>query len=125
MTQPSQCCFPLCEGLAAIHSGFGDSVCAPHWELVSERTKQRVLRSASRLGRLEQLWADLGSFERLVAEGRYLKLCSLLDYAAEQAEASWSRLKLELFVAKAAPAAEANVLSSLADRTAGRPSRGG
>jgi hypothetical protein len=125
MTEPRQCCFVLCESSAAIHSGFGEAVCAGHWELASVRTRRRVLRTASRLRRLEQLWTDLGSFEKLVAEGRYLKLCTLLDYAAEQAEVSWSRLKLELFAATVASAADANPLFSLPIRRVGRPSRGG
>lgn len=50
----------------------------------------RKLQTQRRLNWLQALWSDPAQFDAIVASGRYLKLCALLEWASTDAEvAAW------------------------------------
>jgi hypothetical protein len=117
------CFVPPCRAVPMAGVGFGDDVCERHWELASRVSRARMLRARARLERLEALWRDDDFFERTAAGGRYLKLCALVQYAADLVEVAWRRVKLEIFaelgrVARPDASAEPHPPASFPARTA-------
>ena len=104
-----RCCVPGCDHSAARVS-FPECVevmCQAHYALASPAAQARRARREQRLQALQQCWNDDAYFDRLVASGKYLKLCGVLSLASENAERAWSDIKNEvLSAAKSHEAAE-------------------
>jgi hypothetical protein len=74
-------------------------ICEHHYTLASPATLARRARTEARLQTLQKCWDDDAYFERLVASGKYLKLCSTLSFASEAAERAWTDVKAEVLAA--------------------------
>lgn len=53
----------------------------------------RKLQTQRRLHWLQELWSDPAQFDAIVASGRYLKLCALLEWASANVDAASWRLE--------------------------------
>lgn len=51
-----------------------------------DEAEARLRQTQRRLQWLQQVWDDPGRFEAVVASGRYLKLCTLLEWASDNDE---------------------------------------
>ena len=51
-----------------------------------EALGRRLAQVQRRVATIQRLWDDDTSYERIVASGRYLKLCSVTEQATETAE---------------------------------------
>jgi hypothetical protein len=58
--------------------------------------RERKLRAEKRLRALRALWDDPERYDRIVASGRYLKLCALLQFASEAVERASGRLDRDI-----------------------------
>lgn len=56
------------------------------------RACERKLQTQRRLLWLQSLWDDEARFDAIVASGRYLKLCAVLEWASENDEIAARRL---------------------------------
>jgi hypothetical protein len=74
-------------------------MCDQHYALASPNAVARRARSEERLKALQQCWDDDSYFDRLVASGKYLKMCSTLSLASDTADRAWRDLKAEVFAA--------------------------
>jgi hypothetical protein len=74
-------------------------MCEAHAALASPAARARRARSEERLRALQQSWEDDAYFDRLVASGKYLKMCGTLSAASEAAERAWTELKSEVLAA--------------------------
>jgi hypothetical protein len=72
-------------------------ICEQHCALASPTTLARRARREERLRALQKHWDDDTYFDRLVASGKYLKMCGTLSAAAESAERAWMDVKAEVF----------------------------
>lgn len=84
------CCVPGCVHRAA-RVGLPECtelMCEAHYALASPSAQARRARREERLRSLQQCWNDDAYFDRLVASGKYLKMCSVLSLASENAERS-------------------------------------
>jgi hypothetical protein len=95
------CCVPGC-----VHSASRLAVpdcvevmCEEHYALASPASLARRARSEERLRSLQQCWNDEAYFDRLVASGKYLKMCSVLSLASENAERAWIEVRAEVLAA--------------------------
>jgi len=93
-----RCCIPGCD-----HSPTPVSLpecieimCEEHYALASPAAQARRARREKRLRVLQQCWDDDSYFDRLVASGKYLKMCSMLSLASEKAERAWNEIKTEV-----------------------------
>jgi hypothetical protein len=55
--------------------------------------ESRKRQTRRRLQWLQTLWDDAAKFEAIVASGRYLKLCALMEWASESDESATRRLE--------------------------------
>jgi hypothetical protein len=74
-------------------------MCEAHYALASPMALARRARREARLRALQQSWEDDAYFDRLVASGKYLKMCSTLSAASEAAERAWHEVKSEVLAA--------------------------
>jgi hypothetical protein len=74
-------------------------MCEAHYALASPAALARRARREARLRALQQSWDDDAYFDRLVASGKYLKMCSTLSAASEAAERAWREVKSEVLAA--------------------------
>ena len=74
-------------------------MCEEHYALASPAALARRARSEERLRSLQQCWNDDSYFDRLVASGKYLKMCGVLSLASENAERAWIGVKAEVLAA--------------------------
>ena len=74
-------------------------MCEEHYALASPTAQARRARREERLRSLQQCWNDDAYFDRLVASGKYLKMCSVLGLASENAERAWRDIKNEVLSA--------------------------
>jgi hypothetical protein len=79
-------------------------MCEAHYALASPAAQARRARNEERLRALQNCWNDGAYFDRLVASGKYLKMCSVLSLASENAERAWSEVKAEVLAAATADA---------------------
>ena len=96
-----RCCVPGC-GHSAARVSFPECVevmCETHYALASPAAQARRARREQRLQALQQCWNDDAYFDRLVASGKYLKMCGVLSLASENAERAWSDIKDEVLSA--------------------------
>jgi hypothetical protein len=95
------CCVPGCAHSAsrAVLSECVEVMCEAHYALASPAALARRARSEERLRSLQQRWNDDGYFDRLVASGKYLKMCTVLSLASENAERAWIGVKAEVLAA--------------------------
>ena len=95
------CCVPGC-GHAASRLKMPAAVeviCEAHYALASPTTLARRARREERLKALQARWDDATYFDRLVASGKYLKMCAVLSLAADSAERAWMDVKVEVMAA--------------------------
>lgn len=78
-------------------------MCEAHYALASPRALARRARREERLRALQQSWEDDAYFDRLVASGKYLKMCSTLSLASEAVERAWREVKAEVLAAETSP----------------------
>jgi hypothetical protein len=74
-------------------------MCEEHYALASPASLARRARSEERLRSLQQRWNDDSYFDRLVASGKYLKMCGMLSLASENAERAWIEVRAEVLAA--------------------------
>ena len=74
-------------------------ICEHHYALASPAALARRARAEARLLALQKYWDDGVHFDRAVASGKYLKLCSTLSFASEAAERAWTEVKAEVLAA--------------------------
>jgi hypothetical protein len=100
-----RCCVPGCAHSAARVTvpGCVEIMCEAHYALASPAAQARRARREDRLRTLQRIWNDDAYFDRLVASGKYLKLCSVLSFATENAERAWGDIKDEVLSAAKAP----------------------
>jgi hypothetical protein len=93
------CCVPGCRHSASRISmpECIEVMCEDHYALASPAALARRARRDERLRSLQRCWEDDAYFDRLVASGKYLKMCGMLSLAAETAERAWSDVKAEVF----------------------------
>jgi hypothetical protein len=110
-----RCCVPGCAHSAARVTlpECVEAMCEAHYALASPAAQARRARREDRLRALQQIWDDDAYFDRLVASGKYLKMCSVLSLAAENAEQAWSEIKAEVLAA-AKPHASTEKVSAVA-----------
>jgi hypothetical protein len=105
------CCVPGCAHSASRVTlpECIEVMCEEHYALASPAALARRARSEERLRSLQQRWDDEAYFDRLVASGKYLKMCGMLSLASEKAERAWSDVKAEVIAAARAPGVAAKV----------------
>jgi hypothetical protein len=98
-----RCCVPGCAHSAARVSvpECVEVMCEAHYALASPAAQARRARREQRLRALQQIWNDDAYFDRVVASGKYLKMCSVLSLATENAERAWGDIKNEVLGAAA------------------------
>lgn len=96
------CCVPGCQGvkIGATHQQFEDFVCDAHLEAAAPALRQRLKLTQKRLAALRDKWDDDRYFGDVLARGRYLKFCALLEWAQENVDSAWSRLMLDILTAE-------------------------
>jgi hypothetical protein len=109
------CCVPGCEHSASrlTMPECIEVMCEEHYALASPAALSRRSRTEGRLEALRQRWDDDAYFDRLVASGKYLKLCSVLSLASEAAERAYADVKAEVLAAAPRASAE-KVVTGLA-----------
>jgi len=71
-------------------------VCERHLEMASASSLNRARQTGARLQFIRACWSDDDYYERVVASGRYLKLCEALRWAEDSDEEAWTRMKREI-----------------------------
>jgi hypothetical protein len=74
------------------------------------KAERRKLQTRRRVQWLQGVWSDRARFEAIVASGRYLKLCALLEWAAVEDEIADWRLER---IADAAMASRARAVTPI------------
>ena len=95
------CCVPGCAHTASRVTlpECIEVMCEAHYALASPAALARRARSEERQRALQERWQDEAYFDRLVASGKYLKMCGMLSLASENAERAWRDVKAEVFAA--------------------------
>jgi|SRR4030081_3578232 hypothetical protein len=95
------CCVPGCTHSASrlTMPECIEVICERHHALASPAALARRARTEARLKALQRCWDDDAYFDRLVASGKYLKMCSTLSFASEAAERAWTDVKAEVLAA--------------------------
>lgn len=109
------CCVPGCAHSASrvCRPDCIEVMCEAHYGLASPAALARRARTEERLRALQARWHDDDYFDRLVASGKYLKMCGMLSLAAETAERAWIEVKAEVVAAASRGlAAEANAAAA-------------
>src|SRR2546421_9771865 len=101
------CCMPGCLRTVAENpiDHAHHAMCAEHQLLASDASRRLLEVSRSRVDRLARSWHDDRTFSEIVARGRYLQLCALLEMAHERLDRAWERMKAEGTSAIASPGA--------------------
>ncbi len=89
-----------------------DLFCESHIELASRAAVQRKEQMQRRLAFVQMLWNDTDRFDKVVASGRYLKLCNLTEWISDYDERAWERVKSEILAARQENAASLAQASS-------------
>ena len=92
------CCVPACgrTKIGAAHAEFEDFVCDAHHAMAAPALRRRLAQTQKRLDALRLKWDDDRYFGEVLARGRYLKFCALLEWAHENVDRAWSRLMLDI-----------------------------
>lgn len=108
------CCVPGCAHTATrrMMADCIEMMCDEHYALASPSAVARRTRSEERLKALQECWDDDTYFDRLVASGKYLKMCGTLSLASDSADRAWRNLKAEVLAASK-PRASAKVSAGL------------
>jgi hypothetical protein len=95
------CCVPGCTHSASRLTlpECVEVMCEAHYALASPQARARRARSEERLRAIQARFDDEAVFERAIAAGKYLKLCSVLSAASDKAERSWHDVKAEVLAA--------------------------
>jgi hypothetical protein len=104
MTMAMECCVPGC-GRGTTHSALqtGEGLCAEHFLLASVQSRSLLRSAAGRLARLQRSWDDDRVFDDVVARGRYLAFCMLLQTAHDHLDRAWERVRSEVLGATVDP----------------------
>jgi hypothetical protein len=78
-----------------------DLFCEQYARLGSDATLQRKRQTQRRLAWVKALWDDPARFEAVVANGHYLRLCSLTRAIIQSDAHAWERLKDEILAVRA------------------------
>lgn len=99
------CCVPGCTHSATrlTMPECIEVICERHYALASPAALARRARTEARLKALQRCWDDDVYFDRLVASGKYLKMCSTLSFASEAAERAWRDVKAEVLALASSP----------------------
>ena len=73
-------------------------ICERHLQMATASSVQRKLQTGARLQWLRSRWDDTEYFDRVVASGRYLKLCEALRWAEEIDEQAWTGVKQAMVI---------------------------
>ena len=95
------CCLPGCTH-TALRLRLPECIevmCEDHYRMASPEALARRARSEERLRALQSRFDDEAAFERVIAAGKYLKLCGMLSAASEKAERAWQDVKAEALTA--------------------------
>jgi hypothetical protein len=92
------CCIPGCPRTAAENhiDHAHHATCAEHLLFASDASRQSLQFSRRRVDRLERSWHHDRTFRQIVARGRYLQLCALIEMAHERVDRAWERIKVEV-----------------------------
>jgi hypothetical protein len=77
-----------------------DVFCEANLNLASEATLRRKEQMQRRLSFVQDLWNDAERFDKIVASGRYLRLCNLTEWISDGDEHAWERVKAEVLAAR-------------------------
>ncbi|HEY5226367.1 MAG TPA: hypothetical protein VIJ06_06205 [Methylovirgula sp.] len=77
-----------------------DIFCEANLNLASDAAVQRKQQMQRRLAFVQDLWNDADRFDKIVASGRYLRLCNLTEWISDSDERAWERLKTEVLAAR-------------------------
>jgi hypothetical protein len=77
-----------------------DLFCEANLNLASDAAVQRKQQIQRRLAFVQDVWNDAERFDRIVASGRYLRLCNLTEWISDSDERAWERLKTEILAAR-------------------------
>ena len=97
------CCVPACRQtkIGAAHADFEDFVCEDHYASAAPALRRRLETTQKRLVALREKWDDDRYFGEVLARGRYLKFCALLEWAQENVDRAWSRMMMDIFSGQA------------------------
>ena len=100
MRVPGRCRIAGCAGriapdFPAQTAGF----CAAHLQLASASSRTLLQSAAKRLLKLQQSWDDETRFNAVVARGRYLAFCMLLQAAHDRLDRASARVAEEVLAA--------------------------
>jgi hypothetical protein len=97
------CCVPACGRTkpGAAHAEYEDFVCDAHYAAAAPALRHRLEQTQKRLDVLRRKWDDDRYFGEVLARGRYLKFCALLEWSQEQVDRAWSRLMLDILAKEA------------------------
>lgn len=103
MPRFSTCCVPACgrKTIGAVHADFDEFVCDAHYAEAAPARRERLATAQRRLDKLRARWDDDHYFGEILARGRYLKFCALLEWAQENVDRAWSRVMLDVLGAEA------------------------
>jgi len=98
MTILTKCCIPGCPCGQAGESApqAREGICAEHLLLASAASRRLLRGAEARLERLQRSWDDDEVFEAIVARGRYLQLCTLIEAAHDRVDRARERVKAEI-----------------------------
>jgi hypothetical protein len=72
-----------------------ESIAPEHYHLVSQSARRRKLQTQKRLAWLKERWNDEAYFEAVVASGRYLKFCTMIEWASDNDDRASRRIDEE------------------------------
>jgi hypothetical protein len=73
-----------------------EQICPEHFNLASPSTRRLFMSARNRLERIEAGRASEAVFEGIVARGRYLQFCGLIEAAHDHLDWAWERVKREV-----------------------------
>jgi hypothetical protein len=98
MTILTRCCIRGCTRGEAGEIGprACEGICAEHWLLASAASRRLLRGAEARLEQLQRSWDDEEIFETIVARGRYLQFCVLIEAAHDYVDRARERVKAEI-----------------------------
>lgn len=73
-----------------------EQICSEHFGRASLSARRLFMSARNRLERIEAGRASEAVFERIVARGRYLQFCGLIETAHDHLDWAWDRIKREV-----------------------------
>lgn len=71
------------------------SLCSEHYLSASRNTRRKHIRALFWQAVIQKCFSDSAIYDRIVASGRYLKLCIMLNEAARRVDEAWRSIVLE------------------------------